>query len=455
MLVCVSSGHAQRWVEGNQLVSEFNHGLGNWMGFSVAIDGDLAVVGSPEYKESDGIVGIYRKDETTWKLISTLQNGENNLFGASVGISGGTIAVGCYSDSLVYVYYEQDQWTIPDKVALPEKENSQRFGRSVGIYGDTLVIGAHGSDDNAGAAYIFKKTDGTWVLSQKLTPEEPVEEERFGHAVAISPDYLLVAAMNSDAAYVFDPTENGWKQSAKLPVPFSSDYVVTRPSSCVSIANDVAVVGTPYNSDSSWRAGAAFVFEKDGSAWKQTARLDASDVGRTQVFGHSVSIAGGAIAIGSWGSGGGAYLYEKEENEWKEVKKIQVDTAYSYAHNFAVAMSGNNIITGAPFDGPGENGSVHFLERHPLNWHDVRIQKVDISDYPLVAGAHKFGRGVALSDKIAVIGAPDENTSGKKSGAAYVYRIEGDQLVKQTKLVPERFFQIDGHRFGSAVSIYK
>ena len=455
IVASVVSTQAQRWEEIEQFNPEFNHGSGTWMGFSVAIDGSLAAVGVPEYNDSKGIVGIYQKEDTEWKLLTTIRGGNGrDEFGTSVGISGTIVVVGGYSDSLVYVYRQENEWAIAEKITLPEKENDHLFGRSVAIHDSTMVVSAEGADEYKGAVYIFEKENNEWKLSQKLAPSERVEGERFGHAVDISQDHILVGAMHSNAAYIFERTESEWKQSARLSVPFSSDYVVARPNSCVSILDDIAVVGTPYNSDSNWRAGAAFVFEKKGDVWKQTVRLDASDVDRTRVYGHSVSVGRNAIVIGSWGRDGGAYLYEKEGGQWNEVRKVVVDSTHTGDHNFSVAMSGSNIVTGGPFSGAGESGSAFFLERHPLSWHNVRVQKVDITDYPVLIAAHQFGKSVALSENIAVVGAPDEDTSGKKSGAAYIYKTNGGQLVKQTKLIPEGFWQIDGHRFGSAVSIH-
>lgn len=452
ILITIVNTQAQRWEEIEQFNPEFNHGSGMWMGFSVAIDGELAAVGAPRYDNSKGIVGIYLREGIEWKLLTTLQaDGDKKEFGSSVGVSGNLVVIGCYNDSLVYVY-DREGATV-EKIALPERENDQRFGRSVAIHNNTIVVGAEGTEKSKGVVYIFEKKNSTWALSQKLVPEDQTEDDRFGHAVDVSQDRILVGAMNSNAAYIFERTENEWKQSARLSVPFTSDYVIARPNSCVSIQGNIAVVGAPYNSEGGWRAGAAFVFEKEGSVWKQTARLDPSDVDRIrQVYGHSVSIAENTIVVGSWGTGEGVYLYEKEEEQWTEIKKIIVDSTDS-DHNFSVAMSGSTIITGGPFS-QSENGSAFFLERHPLNWHDVRIQKVDMAAYPIVVSDHKFGQGVALKGNIAVIGAPGDDIININAGAAYVYKRTKGQWKQQTKLMPKPSYWHYEHKFGSDVSIY-
>ncbi len=61
-------------------------------------------------------------------------------------------------------------------------------------------------------------------------------------------------------------------------------------SRSVSISNDYAVVGAPYDDDNGDNSGSVYVFQRTDITWTQQAKLIAADGGRG--FGGSVSISG-------------------------------------------------------------------------------------------------------------------------------------------------------------------
>ena len=70
------------------------------------------------------------------------------------------------------------------------------FGNAVGISGDAAIIGAWNDDGPFefawGSAYVFRMIDGEWSEEQKLNPLDAESQDRFGHAVAISGDVVVV-----------------------------------------------------------------------------------------------------------------------------------------------------------------------------------------------------------------------------------------------------------------------
>ena len=57
------------------------------------------------------------------------------------------------------------------KLTAADGAVSDRFGYSVAVHGDTVVVGAYWHDQSgkitkSGAAYVFTKPDGGWVLHQ-------------------------------------------------------------------------------------------------------------------------------------------------------------------------------------------------------------------------------------------------------------------------------------------------
>lgn len=89
------------------------------------------------------------------------------------------------------------------KVSSSENGTNDIFGRSVSISGDYAIIGAYGankdtSDGNilsrAGAAYIFKNTNGIWKEVQKLVASDRDSWSFFGTSVSIDGDYAIIGA---------------------------------------------------------------------------------------------------------------------------------------------------------------------------------------------------------------------------------------------------------------------
>jgi hypothetical protein len=107
----------------------------------------------------------------------------------------------------------RDGWSSTRLVA-PDGDTNDRFGRAVALSDDgtTTVIGAeldnHSEVEDAGAAYVFRRTSGQWEFQTKLVPGDSSEESLyFGHSTALSADgpIALVGARRSTErkAYVF------------------------------------------------------------------------------------------------------------------------------------------------------------------------------------------------------------------------------------------------------------
>ena len=74
-------------------------------------------------------------------------------------------------------------------------------------------------------------------------------------------------------------------------------------SSGISFFKDpcVAQANGDGTSESEANTGAAYVFERSGGSWPQTAKLVADDAARYANFGYSVAVSGDLIVVGAWG----------------------------------------------------------------------------------------------------------------------------------------------------------
>ena len=83
-------------------------------------------------------------------------------------------------------------WTEQQKLTASDAAAGDLFGASVAVSGDTVVAGAYVDDTpagvDAGSAYVFVRSGGTWTEQQKLTASDAAAGDQFGVSVAVSGD---------------------------------------------------------------------------------------------------------------------------------------------------------------------------------------------------------------------------------------------------------------------------
>jgi hypothetical protein len=212
--VFVRSG--QSWVEQAELVPSEPLG-GEFFGSSVALAGDVAIVGAPRDSESashGGAVHVFVRSGTEWtdvaKLVATDASADDELGGA-VALDGDTALIGARFDDEVggdsgsaYVFVrEGDQWSEQAKLLASDGANDDDFGSSVALSGNTAVVGAYQDDvngDTSGSAYVFVRDGTAWSQDAKLLANDGVLYDWFGSAVSVLGDRILVGAPGVDGA---------------------------------------------------------------------------------------------------------------------------------------------------------------------------------------------------------------------------------------------------------------
>jgi len=201
-------------------------------GTSVATTGDWAIAGAPNNDDAcvpekptckSGSAYVFKRTpgSTTWyeeiKLVGH-DTGELDLFGNSVAIDGDVVVVGAKDHpglgartGAVYVFrYNGGDWVQEQKLMASDGAASDRFGHSVAIRGGDVVVGAYLADppaDGAGAAYWFQYDGETWVERAKLKASDGKAGDWFGYSVATDGNSVAVGAYkdtsSTGAGYVF------------------------------------------------------------------------------------------------------------------------------------------------------------------------------------------------------------------------------------------------------------
>ena len=123
----------------------------------------------------------------------------------------------------------------------------------------------------------------------------------------------------------------------------------------MSIYRNTAIVGVPMDDDAGRDAGAAYIFVRDGNAWKEQAKLAPQDLVGFDAFGGAVFVHGNTAIVGANGhshSGlrfpGAAYVFVREGTTWVEQAKLTAhDAASSDSFGKSVALFNDTIIVGA------------------------------------------------------------------------------------------------------------
>jgi nucleoside-specific outer membrane channel protein Tsx len=237
------------------------------------------------------------------------------------------------------------------------------FGSSVAISGTTAIVGAPGHA-GAGRAYVFSKTASGWQQTAELKGSSTIKKDQFGTSVAVSGTTAIVGADSyahgAGAAYVFAKTASSWKQVAELK---GSDAVAHDSFGySVAISGTTAVVGAWGHANG---AGRAYVFMKTRSGWKQAAELKGSNTVGVNYFGESVGVSGSMAIVGAWGhakDAGRAYVFAKTAGVWKQTAELRgSDTVTWDAFGDSVAISGTTAVVGA-FGHANNAGRAYVFE---------------------------------------------------------------------------------------------
>jgi hypothetical protein len=356
-----------------------------YFGVDVALSGGRMLVGASfadGVAPNAGAAYVLSHNGTGWVEDARLTAADGQTlayFGECVDLDGNTALVGAYVARAAYVFEEQaGVWTQTAK--LQALDGTEEFGLVTALDGDTVVVGASRDDQlamDAGAAYVFQRGPGGWVQTQKLFASDGKTGDQLGVSLAIEGDRLFVGALSGDGAvvdsgtvYVFERSAGSWSEVQKLSAPdvklgdqFGSYYGV-------ALDGDRALIGARRTDEAcplnpNCMSGSAYVFERLGGSWVQTAKLNAPTPQAFAVFGCSVALDGERALIGSWTDGasqqGRAYVYDKSAFGWLLRGVLDAPDAQAYDQFGQVALDGDlAVVSASREDGLSENeGAVY------------------------------------------------------------------------------------------------
>lgn len=327
-----------------------------------------------------------------------------------------------------------------NQVQIAGQAEGDEFGRSTVVAGDTLVVSAEFDDTtagtNAGSVRIYRRAGESWNLMQTLEAPDGAAGDRFGSAIAIDGNTLVIGALtdddngtNSGAVFVFDRPDE------------ASDFTFTQKllgidgrtrdlfGGAVAIDGRYVAIGSRLDDDRGGSSGAVEVFfRNDVGTWVSQQKIVPDTLEQGDQFGSSVALSGSTLLVGARRdnydqriNAGSVYVLTRSGTTWSVANQILSPKREVHGYfGWSLALLGDRVVVGQPArNRPSRTGRAFIFERNTGgtdNWGLVR--QVDPTDG---TPANRFGLSVAISTFHVAIGSPGMNDGTTKSGEVRVY----------------------------------
>lgn len=373
----------------------------DWFGRSVAISGDTAVVGAPladiGSNVNQGAAYVYVRSGSSWfpqAKLTAADGAAGDNFGWSVAIDGDTIVVGSPLDDngtnadegSSYVFTRSiGVWTQQQRLGSYQGAAGNNTGWSVAVSGSKILVGDPKADytssanggpntDSGRVTEWNRSGGGTWTI-RYLVFWTGNSNVYWGWSVGLSGTLGVVGTPNllEGKAYIVDYTGSSVVFSALVsPDGASGDNF----GWSVSISGTTAVVGAPQHDlgvlscpgasvgclsepiapeATAANQGAVYVFAKSGGTWGLQQKVTASDNANNDRFGYGVSLSGNNLLVGAYGDDvgnnadqGSSYVFTRWGSRWSEQRKLNDETGGAGdGFGWAVGVSTSTAVVGA------------------------------------------------------------------------------------------------------------
>lgn len=379
----------------------------------------------------------------SWSVITSNMTAAGDAMGSSVAIDGDVLVLGAPNDDTMnvdagaaHVFHRiGDTWTQVAKLMATDGDSFDYFGASVGVSGDTIVVGAPNTKQpapGAGAVYVFTWNGSSYGSGIRINAPDAASADSFGACVAIdgvrivvgAPSADLPGATNAGKAYLINRVGHIWQ----TPQVFSASDASADAAYATSVAirGVTLIVGAPNDDQRAFNAGAAYILTDGGGGVSLAAKIVAADGQNADAFGSSVAIDIDRVIVGSpkdddlGASSGSAYIFDRMSGVWSQAAKI-TQTGGRSGDNFgaSVAVHSSAAIIGATFDDDAgaDAGSVTLYERTGGgSWTFRATLGVEST-----GAGDQFGKCVGMDAFHGVAGIPMDDTTANDTGTARVF----------------------------------
>eukprot|EP01089_Gocevia_fonbrunei_P016089 TRINITY_DN4907_c0_g1_i1.p1 TRINITY_DN4907_c0_g1~~TRINITY_DN4907_c0_g1_i1.p1 ORF type:complete len:594 (-),score=117.19 TRINITY_DN4907_c0_g1_i1:4-1785(-) len=281
---------------------------GSLLGTSVAINNNMAVIGSPGAR----IVYLLRIVNDTWKITQNFTNPDfSSNWGRRISLNeDGTLVIGGDDAVVVYSCNNEICAKIVDLIR-PAALTDAAFGTRILISGSIIIVGSYEANNNTGAVYLYDLSSGASSVSSYQTLQPDISGIGFGRSLALYGDTILVGApleSKNGAVHMYKARSTAtppiFVELTSYRPPIGWNYI-TEFGQSVSLTKDEVVI-----SATGTAPGTVFVFYLTNVFQPQPITALIND-GNTASFGSSVASGSGMVLVGFPGdSSNGTGIYD-------------------------------------------------------------------------------------------------------------------------------------------------
>jgi len=216
--------------------------------------------------------------------LSAPEGQANSGFGSSLAIQGDLLLVGApgldgRGAALVYRRESASEWGLESTLSAEDFPPGSRMGETVLLTGGMALVSAPRNRTGA-TVLVYAPTGpmGAWEEQQRLVSPRTDGRDLFGFALATDGEELWVAAPRADESrgavhrYLLDPGTESWAAAGMVPSPLTEPGFALGMS--IAIGEDIAVVGAP-GADGS--RGRAAVYARSSGTWTSEGWVQAGE----------------------------------------------------------------------------------------------------------------------------------------------------------------------------------
>lgn len=342
---------------------------------------------------------------------------ENSLFGWTTSIDGEFAAISAPMEPIdsmeagaVYIYkIVEDDWVLAQKIVPENPELMQRFGAAIQLCDNVLMISSPELEDKSGIVYVYEYNGSQWIKSQELKPKNPVIFQNFGSSIKLGSGVAFISSRTSDfpgnssgTVYVFRQTETGWVQESEIVSPGTNKNDLFGAGVCIIDPSNI-VISAPMGSGKISESGLVYIYSKSTDGWNVKQIIEPENGRTLGVFGSSIDYSTNRLIVGSM--------------------EALVDSVYSGEANlYEPDVTGN------------WKQSYQFVPENG-NHHD------------------HFGSNVVISDEYIIISSPKWDLTKKDSddGTVFIFYKTGNSWAAAGQIIPEDLGKYD--HFGLSVAL--
>lgn len=245
---------------------------GDEFGSSVAIQGNLALVGAKDHNGGRGAAYLFhaRNGGAPLGKLTTANPALSPGFGSSVALDGRLALVGSpladpdpgnadSSEGMAFVhdvsaaFNAAPSFPLLTSLSALDGIGGDLLGSSVALSGQRALVGAPGKAAARGGAYLFEATTGAQIHTFAASDASPGDV--CGNSVSLNNSLAIIGAPGNASAYVFDGVQGFQFLQITPPDSNSNSF-----GNAVSVVGNRVLVGARSDPDLGTFSGAAYLF---------------------------------------------------------------------------------------------------------------------------------------------------------------------------------------------------